>query len=190
MLCFLIDESINQLNVFPENPVTHFLKTPVVAISLTFANNCVFKSEFYYRGNDKVDGYKETIHFITKVNEKLNHDFNINSYFTDCVILESSNMEKFSLHIIFSKAKFRNNQVCGFWIESLINSLSNEDKNRLSVVDKSGKKTLLIDTRVYTKNRQFRCMNKEKYFDFPVTFCCRQTTSINVGRLQIYIKRK
>ena len=76
------------------------------------------------------------------------------------VILDSSDATRFSAHLIFNGAIFRNNIECGILVKEFIDEKITDS---ITVKDKSGNITTVIDASIYTKNRQFRIYKSSKY---------------------------
>ena len=82
--------------------------------------------------------------------------FNLQCKPENAVILDSSNEQKLSYHVIFREIVFSNNQMCKRFIQQVLNDLSPEDLSKLTVFDKYEKSVPAVDLSVYNRNQCFR----------------------------------
>ena len=82
---------------------------------------------------------------------------------SDVLVLDSSNAIKNSFHLIFKSVVFANNRCCKQFIQSVLNSLSPEQIEKISYVDSCRKSKLIIDLSVYGKNQNFRMISSSKF---------------------------
>ena len=122
-----------------------------------------FDLEFLFELNSYKDGNRMTLTFIEIINRELKKEYQIESTVKDCLILESSNTKKFSIHLIFYRVIFVNNEVILNFLNKVISSFSVDESLMFEVFDKHGKVSLFVDRQVYTKNRHFRCFLSSKY---------------------------
>ena len=93
---------------------------------------------------------------VRRVNNKLQTEFSCLTFIEDVLILESSTVKKFSVHLIFQKAIFPSNVDCGAFVRHLVSSLAEEERKMFEVKEKEGKLGHFIDLSVYSRNRNFR----------------------------------
>ena len=119
-----------------------------------------FDIEYVLTYNPLINGHQMTIDFIDFVNSKLKELFCKDISKEDVVILESSSALKFSIHLIFSKVIFSNNNQMGQFVKKI---LSSEDAyEKFSVSNKAGDSISFVDMTVYTSNRNFRLLYSSK----------------------------
>lgn len=103
---------------------------------------------------------KNTIGLVTDVVDifvsSSNLIFNLNSTAQDVLVLDSCCDEKISYHLIFKSVVFPNNKKCKNFIQNVIDNLSPQEMERLTVFDKKGNRNLIIDMSVYNKYQNFR----------------------------------
>ena len=121
-----------------------------------------FDLEFVKHFNKEKNGHFMTRKFISKVNECLYNKYKIRNNFEDVVILESSSVKKFSLHLIFKEVVFPNNRQCGRFVKKMTEGFSTEEMKMFEINESSGHKGLYIDETVYSKNRHFRIILSSK----------------------------
>ena len=122
-----------------------------------------FDLEFWRLSNRDKDGRIMTLRFVEVVNRELNSEYQVSNSLEDCLILESSNCTKFSVHLVFFRTAFKNNIVINSFLQRMLHSLSDEDRKQFTVKDKSFKETLFVDTQIYSKNRNFCIYLSSKY---------------------------
>ena len=118
--------------------------------------------EFKWIGNEHKDGYSMTKALIKKTNDLLLQAYNVRNSIEDILILESSNSEKFSLHLVFLNIVMENNVECGHFVRQLLNSFSGEEEEFFQVACKGSKKVWFLDSSVYSRLRNFRLYNSTK----------------------------
>ena len=89
-----------------------------------------FDIEYVLTYNPLINGHQMTIDFIDFVNSKLKELFCKDISKEDVVILESSSALKFSIHLIFSKVIFSNNNQMGQFVEKIHVAFFTEGKER------------------------------------------------------------
>lgn len=77
------------------------------------------------------------------------------------MVLEAFYKQKFSCHLIFHDTWFVDNQAIGAFVNSVVTSLSPEDK-KLFTVHHQGTEQLFVDLSVYKQNQQMRCFMSRK----------------------------
>ena len=122
-----------------------------------------FDLEYLKQHNTSRDGHSMTESLIVLVNKKLKDELGIESYYEDVLVLESSNDKKFSIHLIFTRAVFANNELCGVFVRNLLATLKDSEENLLAVQDSDGDRSCFVDSSVYTKNRNFRLFLSSKF---------------------------
>ena len=123
-----------------------------------------FDLEFSKNMNTNKDGYLMTKKLVEITIARLEEERNVKSRAEDVMILESSTDNKFSVHLIFCRTVFINNEACGAFVREMMSSLTESDKDILTVSDKDGESTtLLVDQAVYTRNRNFRLFLSSKF---------------------------
>lgn len=98
---------------------------------------------------DKKEGEELVLKLIHLIIERMKEDFNKNISFNSFIDLDSTSNEKFSHHLIVHDCVFVNNEAMGYYVNYLIHKfiLGNEIYKKLSE---------MIDTSVYSRNRNFR----------------------------------
>ena len=122
-----------------------------------------FDLEFEKIYNGGKEGHHMTELLIILVNKKLQEKYSCSSFREDVLVLESSNERKFSIHLIFTKSIFANNEACGFFVKDLIINFSEEEKEMFLIHNSDGSPGNFIDTSVYSKNRNFRLFLAKKF---------------------------
>lgn len=113
--------------------------------------------------NQGKDGYQCVKKLIQLINEKANQDFSLSVTEEDCLVLEATDENKFSIHLIFFLIVFQSNKDCKVFMQDLMKSLQTQDEALFNVQDGSGGTTSCIDMSVYSKNRQFRLFESTKF---------------------------
>ena len=122
-----------------------------------------FDLEFMISLNPSKNGHLMTERLIGLVNQQLQDQFSCSSFTEDVLILESSNEKKFSIHLIFNKVIFQNNEACGAFVKTFTKHLCIEDKTYLTVKNSDNEDINFIDSSVYSKNRNFRIFLSRKF---------------------------
>ena len=91
------------------------------------------------------------------------HCFDISSGKEDVIILDSSNIKKFSVHLVFPKVIFKDNQSCKDFVLSFLDALSPSDKVIFNVFDSHNELGSMIDKGVYNRNQNFCIMLSSKF---------------------------
>ena len=115
-----------------------------------------FDLEYFLKYNTAVNGHQMTLDFIDFVNRKLREVFSKDVSKEDVVILESSSDAKFSIHLIYKKVIFSNNDQMGQFVKKILSC------EKFSVFNKSGESISFVDQNVYTSNRNFRLIFSSK----------------------------
>ena len=118
--------------------------------------------EYKKPSNRGIDGYKNVKTLIEIINDKANKNFSLSVSEEDCLVLEATDENKFSIHLIFFKIVLESNQSCKTFMQDILESLQN-DIALFDVQDGSGGVTSCIDMTVYSRNRQFRLFESTKY---------------------------
>ena len=121
-----------------------------------------FDLDYKICDNTDKSGSDMTVALIKRVNIVLKEDFNIQNEYQDVLVLESSNLKKFSIHLVFTKVHFENNVLMQDFIKLLESKFTKEEKQLFQVKSKE-QVSSFIDRRVYTQNRNFRMYLSEKY---------------------------
>lgn len=83
------------------------------------------------------------------MNSVLQRNFACDSQEKDVIILRSHSLQKFSVHLIFTKAVFLNNKICKIFIKAEIMENRPEFRN-------------FVDMKVYNQNQNFRLFHSSK----------------------------
>ena len=113
--------------------------------------------EFDKMSNPKLCGEELTLTLIREVIQELKNIYNIQTTQKECLILESTDSKKFSIHLIFFNIYFENIFEVGRFVKD---HLSRIDMNILS---KRGESISFVDCSIYTRNRNFRIYLSSKY---------------------------
>ena len=119
--------------------------------------------EYYKAENPHKDGEKAVRRLIQLIFEKLRSDHGVPTSEEDCLILEASNIEKFSIHLIFFNTKFDSNVTCGHFVKDMMSRCQEEDRELFLVKSKLSTFKSMVDTQVYSRNRQFRLFLSSKF---------------------------
>ena len=92
-----------------------------------------------------------------------NLTFGMNISPTDVVTMISSNNVKISYHIVFKTVIFENNIKCKSFVQSVINNLSSENRDRFTAFDMKMKRKSIVDLSVYSTNQNFRLLLSSKF---------------------------
>ena len=137
--------------------------------------------EFDQAVNSEKDGVLMTKTIIEIVQRQLKSEFSLDICSSDCLILDSSNSKKFSVHLVFFKVIFVTNQAIKIFMKKLVSSLSSQENELLQVKSKSGERTLFLDSSVYSKNRNFRIFLSSKFGDRrPLVLSNADTSSLDL----------
>ena len=110
-----------------------------------------------------IDGEELLIKLIQNVSSNLYVQYNISSSIEEVLILDSSTEKKFSSHLIFPKIVFENNILCGVFVKNILDKLSKEEVEMLSLIDSHNKKKSIVDCSVYSLNQNFRIIFSSKF---------------------------
>ena len=120
--------------------------------------------EFWRQQNRDKDGDTMRDLLISLVDKSINNLYNRDGSTRGLIILESSNEDKFSNHLIFPSIIFKDILHCGQFVTQLISSLSETEQKILQVQARDGNDYKnIIDTSVYTKNRHLRVYLSSKF---------------------------
>ena len=144
-----------------------------------------FDLEFLRNMNPEKDGDSLTKDFIELVNFHVREKLDIQHFFEDVLILESFSEQKYSIHLIFPKIVFANHLDCKEFVSHILKSLPAEDEH-FTVFSSNGTKKLFIDTSVYSKNQNFRIIDrgasKSKTLLSPLLQTIQNTPGTRVGQ--------
>ena len=118
--------------------------------------------EYLIDENPNKNGEVMTRRLIDSINKVLLDCFQVDNKFKDVLILESTSHQKFSVHLVFKQICFRDNLMIKEFLKFFESHLSDEDKE-LFAVSHRGKLSTFWDSKVYTKNRNFRLFLSTKY---------------------------
>ena len=93
-----------------------------------------FDLEFEKIYNGGKEGHHMTESLIILVNKKLQEKYSCSSFREDVLVLESSNERKFSIHLIFTKSNFANNEACGLFVKDLMSKLDQIHKKLIITI--------------------------------------------------------
>ena len=118
--------------------------------------------EFMLELNEDKNGHNMTKYLVIKINDLLLAEYGVTNSDQDVMILESSNSDKFSIHLVFLKIVMENNEACGHFINHLISSLDEDDKKVFTVKNSKFEDVWFLDTVIYSRNRNFRLYKSTK----------------------------
>ena len=116
-----------------------------------------YDMEFYKSVNPTLCGQQLTLHFIREVIKELKDIYSIETSEKECLILESTDAKKFSVHLIFYDICFQDIFQLGRFVK---NHLS---RTTVNVFSKKGEIISFVDHSIYTKNRNFRLLMSSKF---------------------------
>ena len=82
---------------------------------------------------------------------------------SDVITMISRNNVKISYHLIFKTVIFENNITCKSFVQSVIDNLSPEHRERFTAFDKKMKSKSIVDLSVYSRNQNFRLLLSSKF---------------------------
>ena len=127
---------------------------------------CKLHLDLEYRrlGNENKSGYEMTNFLLKKIDEILLREHGVLNTKEDVIILESSNDDKFSIHLVYLKVVMESNIACGLFIKRILNSFNREDKEVCKIWNKKSEdaNACFIDSNIYTRNRSFRLYKSTK----------------------------
>ena len=124
-----------------------------------------FDLEFSKPENEDKDGELMSRFLIQKVNEYLKVRYKLENTIKDVMVLDSSNISKYSCHLIFHKISFSQNKKIVNFLLDFESMLSNSEQKVFQVINK-GRITSFVDKTVYSKNRNFRLLGSWKFGKF------------------------
>ena len=130
-----------------------------------------FKKEF----NESKDGVKMTKKLISILDDVINARFGIKEPSKQVQILESSNDQKYSVHIIYNSTIFMNIKECGKFVKYVANSLTDDQESLFKVKGSDGKSKLFIDATIYNSNRNLRLWLSSKFGERRPLICANET---------------
>ena len=122
--------------------------------------------EFEKLNNEDKDGYEMTRSLQNAIFRKLKTDHGISVNQDDCLVLESSNCTKFSIHLVFFTVVFKTNKDCGLFMQQVLSDLpeSTYEVYKEAPKGKSGKIVKsFVDLTVYSSVQQFRLFESSKF---------------------------
>ena len=148
---------------FWESYITHKTKNFYELIESSKCCKLYLDVEYYKAENPSKDGEKAVRRLIQLIVEKLRSNHGIHTSEDDCLILEASSVEKFSTHLIFVTTKFDSNYSCGHFVKDMMSRCQEEDRELFLVKTKLSTMKSMVDTQVYSRNRQFRLFLSSKF---------------------------
>lgn len=148
---------------FWESYITHKTKNFYELVQTSKCCKLYLDVEYYKAENPSKDGEKAVRRLIQLIVEKLRNDHGVHTSNEDCLILEASNVEKFSIHLIFFNTKFDSNYSCGHFVKDMMSRCQEEDRELFLVKSKHSTLKSMVDTQVYSRNRQFRLFLSSKF---------------------------
>ena len=126
--------------------------------------------EYYTKFNSNSDGSLMTQKLVSIFDSCKQTTFGIEKSKTGSIILDSSNKDKFSQHVIFSTVVFRSIEDCRNFVHQVIATFS-EEQRKMFQVQTSDRPRLFIDKDIYTKNRHFRVFMSSKFGENRPLLC-------------------
>ena len=126
--------------------------------------------EFSKTLNPSIDGNSLVRSFIEIVGGKLKSEYGIQVSIKECLCLDASDSQKFSVHLIFFTVTFDTIFDCGKFVKEI---LKMEDVRKFNVQTASSKTSSpiqksFVDQSIYTRNRQFRIFLSTKFQKFYI----------------------
>ena len=122
--------------------------------------------EFDKQSNNDKDGYEmiQMLQNVIFLKLKMDHGIVVNQ--EDCLVLESSDSRKFSIHLVFYTVVFKTNKDCGLFMKQVLDDLP-ENTRSIFEVKAAGKngnyKKSFIDLSVYSSVQQIRMFESSKF---------------------------
>ena len=128
--------------------------------------------------NSNKKGEVMTTRLINEVNDYLKKQYNQQNSFEDVLILDSSSVDKFSVHLIFKKICFSDNRKIKHFLQDFEGQLSDETRELFQII-KRGSPSSFIDTNVYSRNQCFRLFLSTKFGKSTPLKVARYDRSVN-----------
>ena len=128
--------------------------------------------------NSNKKGEVMTTRLINEVNDYLKKQYNQQNSFEDVLILDSSSVDKFSVHLIFKKICFSDNRKIKHFLQDFEGQLSDETRELFQII-KRGSPSSFIDTNVYSRNQCFRLFLSTKFGKSTPLKVARYVRSVN-----------
>ena len=142
--------------------------------------------EYYTRFNANSDGNLMTKELVSIFDSCIQNTFGIKDSKKESIILDSSNQDKFSQHVIFSSVVFRSIEDCRNFVHQVITTFTEEQTKMFQVQTSDGSR-LFIDKEIYTKNRHFRLFMSSKFGENR-PLLCRSYKDKEVSNNQVLFK--
>ena len=136
-----------------------------------------FDVEFPVKENLQKDGLQMAKKLLEVTSELLKEKFNHDANDKDILVLEASTSLKFSLHIIFTKTVFRNNQIVGKFVKNFVKKRLHEQFPGQFEVMKRGRIIDFVDSSVYGKSQNFRLFLSRKLGKMNPLLLCSSLNS-------------
>ena len=128
--------------------------------------------------NSNKNGEVMTKRLVNEVNDYLKRQYNQQNRFEDVLILDSSNEDKFSVHLIFKKIYFSDNRKIKHFLQDFEGQLSDETRKLFQIINR-GSPSSFIDTNVYNRNQCFRLFLSTKFGKSTPLKVARYDRSVN-----------
>ena len=128
--------------------------------------------------NSNKKGEVMTTRLVDEVNDYLKKQYNQKNSFEDVLILDSSSVDKFSVHLIFKKICFSDNRKIKHFLQDFEGQLSDETRELFQII-KRGSPSSFIDTNVYSRNQCFRLFLSTKFGKSTPLKVARYDRSVN-----------
>ena len=128
--------------------------------------------------NSNKNGEVMTKRLVNEVNDYLKRQYNQQNRFEDVLILDSSNEDKFSVHLIFKKICFSDNRKIKHFLQDFEGQLSDETRKLFQIINR-GSPSSFIDTHVYNRNQCFRLFLSTKFGKSTPLKVARYDRSVN-----------
>ena len=152
----------------------HYQKNFYEVITQDSPTKLFLDLEFKKEYNESKDGLIMTKKLMSILDDMINALFGIKEPSKQVQILESSNNQKYSVHIIYNSTIFKNIEECRKFVKYIVNSLTDDQKSLFKVKDNDGTSKLFIDTTIYNRNRNLRLWLSSKFGERRPLICANE----------------
>ena len=152
----------------------HYQKNFYEVITQDSPTKLFLDLEFKKEYNESKDGLIMTKKLMSILDDMINALFGIKEPSKQVQILESSNNQKYSVHIIYNSTIFKNIEECRKFVKYMVNSLTDDQESLFKVKDNDGTSKLFIDTSIYNRNRNLRLWLSSKFGERRPLICANE----------------
>ena len=150
-----IDEFWVKYQTWPDKKYYEVIKSD-------YPSKLYFDLEFSVKHNPKKDGSEMCKMLLKLTSELLKDHLNHVAITKDILVLEASTAVKFSLHVIYTKTIFKNNQMVGQFVKIVKNKLNEKFPGQFEVM-KGDRVDHFVDSSVYRRNQNLRLFLSRKF---------------------------